>query len=188
MKIYIKYMVSHRCKMVVKTALDTMELQYMYVDLGEVDLVNATLTDRQQDHLKMLLHKSGLELLEDNNSMIVERIKNLLVTMIHYSNELPKLKFSEYLSSQLNQNYTYLSNLFKDVTGTTIQHYILLHKIEKAKELILYDELTLNEISDKLHYSSVAHFSNQFKKMTGLTPAYFKKLNSFKKRLMLESI
>ena len=181
-------MVSLRCKMAVKNALDNMGLHYKDVDLGEVDLIEDILTQEQHDHLKYILQKTGLELMEETKSVLVERIKNIIVEMVHYSEELPQHKISEYLSKELNHDYAYLSNLFKEVTRTTIQHYILLHKIEKAKELILYDELTLNEISYKLHYSSVAHLSNQFKKLTGLTPTYFKKIHSYKKRLMLETI
>lgn len=188
MKIHIKYMVSLRCKMAVKDALDKMGLHYKYVDLGEVDLIENAISLEQHDQLKYVLQKAGLELMEESKSVLVERIKNIIIEMIHYADEVPKLKISAYLSKKLNHNYTYLSKLFKEVTGTTIQHYILLHKLEKAKELILYDELNFNEISYKLHYSSVSHLSNQFKKLTGLTPTYFKKIHSYKRRLMLETI
>lgn len=181
-------MVSLRCKIAVKTALDNMGLHYKDVDLGEVNLIEDTLTQGQHDHLQYVLHKSGLELMEESKSVLIEKIKNVVVEMIHYSEDLPLFKISEYISKKLNHDYTYLSNQFKEVVGTTLQHYILLHKIEKAKELILYDELTLIEISYKLHYSSVAHLSNQFKQLTGLTPSHFKKLHSYKKRLMLETI
>jgi YesN/AraC family two-component response regulator len=170
--------------MAVKDALDDMGLHYKYIDLGEADLIENTITPVQHDHLKSVLQKSGLELMDETKSVLVERVKNIIVEMIHYADELPKHKIPEYLGKQLNHDYTYLSNLFKEVTGKTIQHYILLHKIEKAKELILYDELNLNEISYKLHYSGVAHLSNQFKKLTGLTPTYFKKIHNYKKRIM----
>jgi AraC-like DNA-binding protein len=188
MKIHIKYMVSLRCKMAVMEALESMGLLYKYVDLGEIDLIENTITNEQHEKLKIILRKTGLELMDETKSVLVERIKNNIIEMIHHADELPKHKISEFLSSQLKHNYTYLANLFKEVTGTTIQHFILLHKIEKAKELILYNELNLNEISYKLHYSSVAHLSNQFKKLTGLTPTYFKKIHSYKKRLMIETI
>ncbi len=181
-------MVSLRCKMAVKDALDNIGLHYKYIDLGEVDLIENSMTPKQQDHLKQALLKSGLELMDETKSVLVERIKIIVIEMIQHAEEWPKHKISVYLSKQLNHSYTYLSNLFKEVTGTTIQHYILLQKIEKAKELILYNEINLNEISYKLHYSSVAHLSNQFKKLTGLTPTYFKKFHSYKKRLMLERI
>lgn len=181
-------MVSLRCKMAVKNALEKMGLLYKYIDLGEIDLIENSLTPEQHTILQSELHKSGLELMDDNKSVLVERTKNIIVELIHYSDELPKHKISAILSKQLNQSYAFISNLFKEVTGTTIQHFMLLHKIEKVKELILYDELNLTEISYKLHYSSVAHLSNQFKQITGLTPTYFKKIHSYKKRLMLESI
>jgi len=147
-----------------------------------------TIPPEQHDHLKQVLLKSGLELMNETKSVLVERIKIIVIEMIQHAEEWPKHKISVYLSKQLNHNYTYLANQFKEVTGTTIQHYILLQKIEKVKELILYNEINLNEISYNLHYSSVAHLSTQFKNLTGLTPTYFKKIHSYKKRLMLERI
>lgn len=134
-----------------------------------------------------MLLLSGLELLDDKRAILIERIKNVIVQMIHYEDDLPKVKFSVYLAEQLNYDYTYLANIFSETQGTTIEHYIILHKIEKVKELIIYDELNLTEIAGKLHYSSVAHLSNQFKKVTGLTPTYFKSLKK-KKRSLLEDI
>lgn len=122
------------------------------------------------------MRKSGLELLDDKKNILVERIKGVIIEMIHYSDEVPKVNDSDYISDKLGYDYTYLSNTFSEVKGTTIQQYIILHKIEKVKEMLLYDELTLTEIAYKLHYSSVAHLSNQFKKVTGLTPTYFKEL------------
>lgn len=181
-------MVSLRCKMVVKDALNNLKLHYRNIDLGEVDLIENTITTEQYNQLKKVLKISGLELMDETKSILVERTKNLIVQMVHYSDELLKVKTSEYISEQLQHDYTYLSNLFKEVTGITIQQYILLHKIEKAKELILYDELSLSEIADKLNYSSVAYLSSQFKKMTGLTPTYFRKIQDYKKRVMLETI
>lgn len=114
--------------------------------------------------------------MEDKKSIIIERIKNIVVEMVHYADELPKTNFSDFLSKKMDYDYTYLSNLFSEVTGTTIEHYIITHKIERVKELLVYNELTLSEIAWKLHYSSVAHLSNQFKKITGLTPSFFKKI------------
>ena len=181
-------MVSFRCKMAVKDALDKMGLHYRFIDLGEIYLIENTITPEQHDHLKSVLQKIGLELMEETKSVLVERIKNIIIEMIHFKDEWPKCKTSEYLSNQLNHNYNYLSNLFTEGTGTTIQHYILLHKIEKVKELILYDELNITEISYKLNFSSVAHLSCQFKKLTGLTPKNFKNNHDYKKRLMLETI
>ena len=186
MKIFIKYMVSNRCKMIVKEELKKLGINYILVELGEVDIQQA-LTIDQQNQLKTALLKSGLELMDDQKAVLIEKIKNIIVEMIHYDDDWPKIKNSEFISSRLNHDYTYLANLFSETTGTTIENYIIAHKIEKVKELLLYDELNLTEISYKLNYSSVAHLSNQFKKITGLTPSYFKKLK-YKKRKPLEDI
>ena len=186
MKLYIKYMVSIRCKMVVKSELDKLGLHYGTVDLGEMD-VKEEVSPEQRELLRKALLKSGLELMEEKKPMLIEKIKNVIVEMVHYSDEFPKVKNSEYISEKLNHDYTYLANVFSEVTGTTIEHYIILHKIERVKELLLYDELNLTEISYKLNYSSVAHLSNQFKKVTGLTPSYFKELKN-KRRNSLENL
>ena len=158
-----------------------MQLHYSVVDLGEVEIMEE-LAAEQQRELKMALLQSGLELMEDKKSMLIEKIKNIVVEMIHYSDEPPLFNFSAFLSEKLNYDYNYLSNLFSEVKGTTIEHFIISHKIEKAKELLIYDELTLTQIAEKLHYSNVAHLSNQFKKVTGLTPTFFKKMKN--KRLI----
>jgi AraC-like DNA-binding protein len=179
-------MVSLRCKMVVKAELEKMKLSYSTIDLGEVDIVK-NISDAKRKQLKKVLLQSGLELMDDQRAILVERIKNLIVEMVHYNDELPKVNFSDYLSEKLNHNYNYLANLFSEVKGTTIEHFIIMHKIERVKELIIYDELTLTEISYKLHYSSVAHLSTQFKKITGLTPSFFKSLKH-KKRRSLEDV
>ena len=168
-------MVSIRCKMIVKSELQKMGLHFSRVDLGEVEILEQ-LTQLQRDKLKAALIKFGLELMDDKKSILIEKIKNVIVELIHYSDEPLKVNFSEYLSSKLNYDYTYLSNLFTEVQGTTIEKFIINHKIERVKELIVYDELNLSEIAFKLHYSSVGHLSNQFKKITGLTPSHFKKL------------
>lgn len=175
MKLYIKYMVSLRCKMVVKEELRNLGLHFIAVDLGEVEIFEE-LTKEQHTRLKENLLRSGLELLDDKKNILIERIKAVIVEMIHYSEELPKINYSEHISEKLNQDYTYLSNIFSEVKGITIQQYIIFHKIERVKELLLYDELTLTEISYRMQYSSVAHLSNQFKKVTGLTPTYYKQL------------
>lgn len=187
MKIYIKYMVSIRCKMAVKLALDQLGLHYSTIELGEVD-IKENLTQLQTDTLGKILKTYELELMDDKKSMLIEKIKNVIVEMVHYSDDLPHINFSDYLSEKLHHDYTYMSNLFSSVTGTTIEHYIISHKIEKVKELLLYDELNLTEISYKLNYSSVAHLSNQFKKITGLTPTFFKNLKMYKKRIALEDV
>jgi AraC-type DNA-binding domain-containing proteins len=179
-------MVSLRCKMIVKSELEKMNLQFTVVELGEVEITEE-LSSKQQQELKTSLLKSGLELLEDKKSMLIEKIKNIVVEMIHYSDEPPVLNFSNYLSEKLNYDYNYLSNLFSEVKGTTIEHFIIAHKIERAKELLIYNELTLTEIAEKLHYSNVAHLSNQFKKVTGLTPTFFKKMRH-KRLIALENL
>lgn len=175
MKLYIKYMVSLRCKMLVKEELKKLGISCVSVDLGVVDIQD-DITDEQLEKFAKKLKKAGLELLDDKKNILVEKLKSLIVEMIHYEDEVPKVNDSDYISEKLGYDYTYLSNTFSEVKGTTIQQYIIMHKIERAKELMLYDELTLTEIAYKLHYSSVAHLSNQFKKITGLTPTYFKEL------------
>lgn len=168
-------MVSLRCKMLVKEELIKLGLKYVVVDLGMVEILE-DISEEQRDQLKTSLLKSGLELLDDKKSILIEKIKNVITEMIHYSDELPKLNYSDYISEKLGYDYTYLANTFSEVKGITIQQFIIFHKIERVKELILYDELNLTEISYKLHYSSPAHLSNQFKKVTGLTPSFYKKM------------
>jgi len=175
MKLYIKYMVSLRCKMMVKQELNKLGLHAACIDLGVVDL-SEDITPAQREELKMNLLRSGLELLDDKKSILIDKIKNVIIELIHYSEELPKVNYSDYISEKLNYDYTYLSNIFSEVKGITIQHFIILHKIERVKELLLYDQLTLTQICHQLHYSSVAHLSNQFKKITGLTPSFYKQL------------
>jgi len=168
-------MVSLRCKMVVKDELQRLGINCQSIDLGVIE-VEKGISDEQMERLANNLRKSGLELLDDKRNILVERIKCVIIEMIHYSEEVPKVNDSDYISKKLGYDYTYLSNTFSEVKGITIQHYIITHKIERAKELLLYDELTLTEIAYKLNYSSVAHLSNQFKKITGLTPSYFKEM------------
>lgn len=186
MKLYIKYMVSMRCKMLVAEELKKVGLNFVGVDLGIVE-IQEEITSHQRDQLKENLLKSGLELLDDKKSILIEKIKNVIVELIHYSSELPKINYSDYISEKLDYDYTYLSNIFSEVKGITIQQFIIVNKIEKVKELLLYDELNLTEIAYKLHYSSVAHLSNQFKKVTGLAPSFFKKLKQ-KRMSNLESM
>jgi AraC-like DNA-binding protein len=159
--------------MVVKAVLKKLGVPYTCVELGRVE-IQGSLTEIKQEQLKSALLKLGFELMEDRKSVLIEKIKNIIIAMIHSEDELPKTKFSCYLSKELDHNYTYLSNLFSKVKGTTIEHFILSHKIERVKELLIYNELTLSEIAWKLNYSSVAHLSNQFKKITGSTPSHFK--------------
>lgn len=170
-------MVSMRCKMAVKSELDKLGLHYTKVELGEVEIME-NISEEQQNQLKFRLSQSGLELMDNQKSILIERIKVTIIEMIHYNEELPKINFSEYLSDKLKHDYTYLAKLFCEVTGVTIEHYIIIHKIERVKELLLYNEFSLTEIAYKLNYSSVAHLSNQFKKVTGLTPTFYKQLKS----------
>jgi len=179
-------MVCIRCKMVVKQELKKLGLQAVAVDLGEVEILE-NISPAQQSELKTALHKFGLELMDNKKSILIEKIKQVIIELIHYTDEPLKINFSNHLSEKLNYDYTYLANLFSAVEGTTIEHFIIVHKIEKVKELLVYDELSLTEISYKLHYSSVAHLSNQFKKITGLTPSYFKKLRRHR-RMEIESL
>ncbi len=179
-KLYVKYMVSLRCKMVVKEELENLGLHTVAVDLGIVEIVG-NITPEQREHLRINLLKSGLELLDDKKTILIEKVKSLIIEMIHYSDELPKVNYSDYISEKIQYDYTYLSNVFSEVKGITIQQFIIVHKIEKVKELLLYDELNLTEISYKLHYSSVAHLSNQFKKVTGLSPSFYKQLKQKRK-------
>ena len=161
--------------MVVKSELENLGLHCTTVELGEA-VVREELSKEQMARLNSALKKSGLELMDDNKKILVEKIKTIIIEQVHYNDDQIKTNLSDYLSEKLNHNYTYLSNLFSEVKGTTIEKYYLSHKIEKVKELLAYDELNLTEIAFKLHYSSVAHLSNQFKKMTGLTPSHFKNL------------
>ena len=186
LKIYIKNMVCIRCKMVVKAELKKLGVQYVAVELGEADIKDE-ISAEQLEQLDLALRKTGLELMDDKKSLIVEKIKMVIIELVHYTDDQIKTNLSDYLSEKLNHNYTYLSNLFTEVKGTTIEKFYLAHKIEKVKELLVYDELNLTEIAFKLHYSSVAHLSNQFKKMTGLTPSHFKHLKK-KRRSALGNV
>ncbi|KFF00536.1 AraC family transcriptional regulator [Chryseobacterium formosense] len=168
-------MVSLRCKMVVHQELEVLGIKNAVVDLGTVELLD-DITVEQRQILKENLLKTGLEVLDDKKSILIEKIKNVVIEMIHYSDELPKENFSDYISEKLGYDYTYLANTFSEVKGMTLQHFIIINKVEKVKELLLYDELNLTEISYKLNYSSVAHLSNQFKKITGLSPSFYKQL------------
>lgn len=179
-------MVSTRCKMEVKEQLKKLGLHYIVVDLGEIEIME-NLTMSQRELLKKALLDSGLELMDDKKAMLIEKIKNVIIEMVHHSDEVLKINFSSYLRDKLNHDYTYLSNLFSEVQGTTIEQYIISHKIERIKELIIYGELNVTEIAWKMGYSSVAHLSSQFKKVTGLSPSHFKQMKD-KKRSPIEEI
>ena len=167
-------------------ALKELGLHFIVVDLGEVEIME-NISEEQRRQLAIAPFSSGLELMDDKRAILIEKIKNAIVEMVHYSDEFIKINFSDYLSEKLNHDYTYLANLFSEVQGTTIEHFIISHKIERIKELIIYDELNITEIAWKLNYSSVAHLSNQFKKVTGLSPSHFKQLKT-KRRNPIEEI
>lgn len=186
MKLYIQNMVSLRCKLLVKSELEKLKLQYNYVELGEVGL-RRPIPPTKRGKLKESLHKSGLEIMDDTRTIMIEKIINIIVEMVHYAEEQPKEKFSVFLERKIGQNYHKLSELFSKTKGVTIEHFIKLHKIERVKELIIYDEINLTEIAFLLHYSSVAHLSAQFKQVTGLTPTSFKK-QSKRVRINLEDL
>lgn len=186
MRIFIQHMVSLRCKLMVKSVLENLGIDYVMIELGEVE-IKKTLSEKELERLKAALHVSGLELMDDKNAILVEKIKNVIIEMVHYEDELPYTKFSDYLSDKLKIDYKVLSNIFSKVKGITIEHYIVLHKIEKVKELLIYDELSVKEIAVRLHYSSAAHLCNQFKKVTGLTPTFFKSIKD-KRRQHLEDL
>jgi AraC-type DNA-binding domain-containing proteins len=169
--------------MVVKSEIEKLGLHCIAVDLGEAE-VKENITPEQLRRLDSALIKTGLELMDDSKTILVEKIKTIIIEMVHYTDDQIKINLSDFLSEKLNHNYTYLSNLFSEFKGTTIEQFYLAHKIEKVKELLVYDELNLTEIAYKLHYSSVAHLSNQFKKMTGLTPSHFKNLKHKKREAL----
>jgi AraC-like DNA-binding protein len=170
----------------VKSELEKLGLHYRNVKIGEADIIEDLLPE-QLEKLDIALKRSGLLLMDNKKSVLVEKIKIAIIELVHYSEDQIKENLSDYLSEKLNYDYTYLANLFSEVKGTTIEKFYLTHKIEKVKELIVYDELNISEIAYKMHYSSVAHLSNQFKKITGLTPSHFKKLKN-KRRITLEDV
>ena len=177
-------MVSNTSKILVKEELKKLGLHFIVVDLGEVDVLE-DITEEQLNQLKIDLSQLGLELLDDKRTVLIEKIKNIIIEMVLYSDEdeTIKIKFSNFLSEKLHHNYTYLAKLFSEVQGISIQQFVILHKIERIKELMFYDELNIKEIAYRLNYSSVAHLSNQFKKVTGLSPVHFKKLKQLKDKI-----
>jgi AraC-like DNA-binding protein len=179
-------MVSNRCKIAVKEELKKLGLHFIVVDLGEVEIME-DISPEQRDLLNAGLLTSGLELMDDKRAILIERIKNTIIETVHHSDGESNVNFSDFLSEKLNHNYTYLANLFSEVQGTTIEQFMIAHKIERIKELIIYDEMNMTEIAWKMNYSSVAHLSNQFKKVTGLSPSHYKQLKN-KKRSPIEEI
>ena len=179
-------MVSNRCILAVKEELRKLGLHYIVVDLGEIEVME-DISPEERESLNIGLLKSGLELMDDKKSILIGKIKNAVIEMVHHSDGMIKVNFSDFISSKLDYDYTYLANLFSEVQGITIEHFIISHKIERVKELIIYNELNISEIARKLNYSSVAHLSYQFKKVTGLTPTHFKQLK-IKRRQPIEEI
>ncbi|WP_026981770.1 AraC family transcriptional regulator [Flavobacterium suncheonense] len=186
MKLYIKNMVSNSCKMAVEAELSKLGLHAVSVNLGEID-VKGIMPPAEKQKLSKVLQRHGFELMDDKKAILMEKIKNTIIEMVHYSNKKMTLNFSDYLSRKLKLNYTYMANLFSESQGTTIEQFIISHKIERAKELLLYKELNISEIAQKLHYCSVAHLSNQFKKLTGVSPSGFRK-QTIRKRSPIEDI
>jgi len=184
-KLHIKNMVSNRCKMVVREELTKLGLHFLIVELGEVEIMEDISAELRQQ-LKINLRNSGLELMEDKRAALIEKIKNIIIEMVQNPGEI-KIKISDLLSEKLHHNYGYLSNLFSEVQGMSIQHFIMLYKVERIKELMRYDDPSITEIAYKMNYSSVGHLSNQFKKITGLSPEHFKELKD-KGRIQSEEI
>ncbi len=172
--------------MVVKDVLRKLGLHFIVVELGEVDIME-TITHEQEDQLRIALSETGLELIDDKKAILIEKIKNVIREMVHDSDGEMEINFSDFLSNKLHHNYTYMTNLFSEVQGTTIEHFLIAHKVERVKELIMYGEMNISEIAWKMNYSSVAHLSNQFKRTTGLSPSHFKQLKD-KTRSPIEDI
>jgi AraC-like DNA-binding protein len=181
MNLYIKNMVCNRCIMVVRSELEKLGHKPVSVELGEVE-IPGELSANEKQRLTVALQDLGFDLIDDKKSRLIERIKNLIVELVHENNGELKTNLSEFLSSELNHDYHYLSNLFSEVEGTTIEKYFIAQKIEKVKELLVYDELSLSEIAHRLNYSSVAYLSSQFKRVTGLTPSHFKNIRSLRRK------
>ena len=181
-------MVCDRCITAVENELKDLHIETKAINLGEIDLGDKKLTPEQLAELSSNLEKLGFELIDDKKTRIIDRIKTLIIEQVHYQNHQQPLKLSVYLSEDLNYDYNYLSNLFSSIEGVTIEHFHIQQRIERVKELLVYDELTLSEISYQLGYSSVAYLSNQFKKVTGLTPSYFKQLKDNKQRKPLDKL
>ena len=186
MKIYVKNMACESCKVVVREALEELDISPVKVELGEIE-TKEDISDDEKAKLNSKIKKFGLELLEKKQGVLIEKIRKVIIDYVYKSDEKPNVKFSVLLSEELNHSYTYLANFFSEVEATTIEQYIIALKIERIKELIIFGEHTFSEIADKLHYSSVAHLSSQFKKITGLTPSHFKRLKE-KRRITIQNI
>jgi AraC-like DNA-binding protein len=172
-------MVSHRCRLIVQQELEKLGIPYLSVELGMVETKDP-ISDQSYADLNRNLRHVGLEILENKRSILIDKIKHVIIEMVHSHDSFPKSNYSDYISEKLGYDYTYLSNIFSEVKGITIQQFIIIHKIERVKEMLLYGELNLTEISYRMNYSSVSHLSNQFKKITGLTPSYYKQLRKIR--------
>lgn len=186
MKIYIKNMACESCKIFVREALEELEIPIVKVELGEIETKDE-ISDQEKKQLSSKIKEAGLELLENKQGVLIEKIRQAMIDYVYKSEDRPEIKFSVFLSENLNHNYTYLSNFFSEVEATTIEQYLIALKIERIKELIIFGEHTFSEIAHKLHYSSVAHLSTQFKRVTGLTPSHFKALKK-KRRATIQSM
>lgn len=179
--LHIKNMVCKRCIMVVKEQLERLGLHPVSVELG-IAVLPDKVTDETCLAVKAALESLGFELMDDKKLQVVEQVKDAIIELVHYSDSSLKVNLSDYLAGKFNRDYSVLSKLFSEITHTTIEKYLIAQKIERAKELLVYGELSLNEIADKLNYSSAAYLSAQFKRITGLTPGYFKKLKENKRK------
>lgn len=189
MKIYIKNMVCNRCVFVVEKLIKDMKLSPLSVEMGEVDFGETHLSNTQMTAFRDNLNQFGFEILDDKNAKLIDKIKRYIIDFINnHLKDVEKLNLSNYLSRKLKYDYSYLSNIFSEIAGITIEQYVIQLKIEKAKELLFYNELTLSEISYQLNYSSVAHLSSQFKKVTGMTPTKFKQIKDVQKRVSLDKL
>jgi AraC-like DNA-binding protein len=186
MKIYVKNMACLSCKVFVKDALQEMDIHAVKVELGEIE-TKEEVSDEEKKQLNKLIKKVGLELLESKQGVLIEKIRKIIVDYVYHSEEKEIINFSDLLSQKLNYSYSYLANFFSEVEATTIEQYVIALKIERIKELIIFGEDTLTEMADKMHYSSVAHLSAQFKKVTGLTPSHFKELKK-KRRIAIQDL
>lgn len=179
-------MVCSRCKLVVKSELEKLGLTILSVELGEADIIDS-LDENQKQLIVKKLEQFGFEVIDDKKSRLIEQIKTIIIELVHHNKDGIKINLSDFISEKLSLDYNYVSNLFSEVEGVTVEKYYILQRIEKAKELLVYDELSLSEIAYQLNYSSVAYLSNQFKKITGFTPTYFKQLKE-KKRKQIEDL
>ena len=188
MKVYIKNMVCDRCTLVVSALMKELHFEAVSVEMGEVDFADRELSETERDVLKARLEALSFELLDDKRSQLIDKIRTCVIDLVHRQESLEKVKLSDYLKKQVNYDYNHISHLFSSIEGITIEQYFINHKIEKVKELLVYDELNATEIAYRMGYSSLAHLSGQFKKVTGMTPTQFKKLKNTSSRKALDKV